>query len=83
MGCHFMLPPRTPPERITLLRRAFNAAMQDPQLINDAKRQRLDLNRAMTGEDIHRLIDRLYAFPGDIVARPQTPPVKKCSGGQR
>ncbi len=69
MGRPFMRPPGTPPELVTLLRRAFNAAMQDPQLITDAKRQRLDLNRPMTGEDIHRLIDRLYTFPADIVAK--------------
>jgi tripartite-type tricarboxylate transporter receptor subunit TctC len=69
MGRPFMLPPGTPAELVTLLRRTFDAAMRDPQLVSDAKRQRLDLNRPMSGEDIHGLIDRLYTFPADIVAK--------------
>jgi tripartite-type tricarboxylate transporter receptor subunit TctC len=69
MGRPFMVPPGTPAEIVTLLRRSFDAAMRDPQLISDAKRQRLDLNRPMTGEEIHLLIDHLYTFPKDIVAK--------------
>ena len=69
MGRPFMLPPGTPQELVTLLRRGFDAAMRDPQLISDAQRQRLDLNRPMTGEEIHALIARLYTFPADVVAK--------------
>jgi tripartite-type tricarboxylate transporter receptor subunit TctC len=68
MGRPFMLPPGTPQEVITLLRRAFDSALRDPQLLSDAARQRMDLNRPMTGEEIHTLIDRLYTYPAQVVA---------------
>lgn len=69
MGRPFMLPPGTPLELAVTLRRAFDASMKDPQLLADAKKQRMDLNKPMTGEEIHALIDRLYTYPADIVAK--------------
>jgi tripartite-type tricarboxylate transporter receptor subunit TctC len=69
MGRPFMLPPGTPNDVATVLRRAFDASMKDPQLLTDAARQRMDLNRPMSGEDIHTLIDRLYTYPADVVAK--------------
>lgn len=69
MGRPFMLPPGTPENIAVILRRAFDATMKDPQLVADAKRRRMDLNRPMSGEDIHKLIDRLYTFPANVVAK--------------
>jgi hypothetical protein len=69
MGRPFMLPPGTPNDTAITLRRAFDASMKDPQLLADAQRQRMDLNKPMTGEDIHKLIDHLYTFPADVVAK--------------
>jgi tripartite-type tricarboxylate transporter receptor subunit TctC len=69
MGRPFMLPPGTPAEIGNALRRAFDASMKDPQLLADARKQRMDLNRPMSGEDIHKLIDQLYTYPADVVAK--------------
>lgn len=35
---------KVPPDRIVALRRAFDSAMKDPQLLEDAKRQQLDIS---------------------------------------
>ena len=69
MGRPFMLPPGTPPEVGSMLRRAFDAAMKDPALLAEAAKAQLDLNNPMTGEDIHALIDRLYTVTPEIVAK--------------
>jgi tripartite-type tricarboxylate transporter receptor subunit TctC len=69
MGRPFLLPPETPPAIGDALRRAFDAAMADPALRAEAERSKLDLNNPMTGEEIDALIARLYAVPGEIVAK--------------
>lgn len=67
MGRPFMLPPGTPEGVVAILRRAFDATMRDPALIAEAEKRKLDLNQPMTGEEIHALIDRLYAAPPAII----------------
>jgi tripartite-type tricarboxylate transporter receptor subunit TctC len=68
MGRPFLLPPGTPTPIATTLRKGFDAMMRDERLLSDAQRQRLDINNPMTGDDIHKLIDRLYAISPTIVA---------------
>lgn len=68
MGRPFFAPPHLPPKRLALLRAAFDASMTDPALLQDARKQRLDI-RPMSGADIAALVTRLYQSPASIVER--------------
>ena len=45
----FVTPPGVPGDRVSILRRAFDAAMKDPDFLNDAKQSGLEIN-PMSGE---------------------------------
>jgi len=59
-------PPGVPPERVAILRRAFQAAVNDPAFIAEAERQKLDID-AVAGEGVARLLSNAYAMPADVV----------------
>ena len=59
-------PPDVPAERVAELRAAFNAMMQDPQLLAEAATQGLDID-PVSGAEIAALVDRLYATPADVL----------------
>src|SRR5262245_18221961 len=40
----FVLPPRTPKDRVQMLRQAFIDTMKDPKLLTEAKKANLDIN---------------------------------------
>src|SRR5262249_36003105 len=61
-----LLPPGTPPDKVTALRAAFHAAMNDPGLIADAKRANIDLEE-VSGEKIHAILDRAYPMPPEVI----------------
>jgi tripartite-type tricarboxylate transporter receptor subunit TctC len=63
-------PPGTPPERVEILRRAFDATMKDPEFLADAERQHLDIS-PMTGEQVQDIITKILTTPKDIVAKAQ------------
>ncbi|MFN3891770.1 MAG: Bug family tripartite tricarboxylate transporter substrate binding protein [Beijerinckiaceae bacterium] len=62
----FILPPGVPEDRVAALRKAFAAALDDGALKADAEKQKLDAN-PNSGEDVQKLIARIYATPADIV----------------
>ena len=66
MARPFVAPPGIPPERLTALRHAFEATMNDPEFLADAKRQNLDV-RPVTGAEADELIKQVYATSPDIV----------------
>jgi tripartite-type tricarboxylate transporter receptor subunit TctC len=68
MAYPIVAPPGTPPERVAVLRQAFEAVMKDPEFLADAKKQNLE-TEFMRGEEIERLIDRIFASPPDVIAR--------------
>jgi tripartite-type tricarboxylate transporter receptor subunit TctC len=68
MGRPFFAPPDMAPARVELLRRAFDAAMQDPELVAEAARMQLAV-AAITGEQVQALIRQVYATPKDVVAK--------------
>jgi tripartite-type tricarboxylate transporter receptor subunit TctC len=68
MAYPIVAPPGVPAERVALLRRAFEAVMKDPEYLADAKKQQLDTD-FMRGEEIAKLIERIYAMPQDVIAR--------------
>jgi tripartite-type tricarboxylate transporter receptor subunit TctC len=67
-GRPFVLPPGVPAERVAAMRKAFVAALKDPDLLADAKKQRLEIN-PLTGEEVQHLVAKVYAMPPDIIAK--------------
>jgi len=68
MGRPFVLPPGMPPDRVAALRAAFDATVQDPDFLADAKQQNAHVD-PVSGEAINALLDRVYSAPPDVVAR--------------
>ncbi|MEA2985379.1 MAG: hypothetical protein QOD94_1633 [Alphaproteobacteria bacterium] len=68
MGRPFVLPPGVPADRVKTLRDAFDAALKDPELLADAKTQRMEID-PVTGAAINALLDRVYAAPPALAAR--------------
>ena len=68
MARPFFAPPGVPPERVEILRKAFDAAMKDPALIEDAAKQRLDL-MPMAGAEMEAVFAKLHALPQPVLER--------------
>jgi len=68
MGRPYIAPPEVPRERLTALRRAFDATMKDPAFLADAKTAKMDVD-PMTGEEMQQLIADIYATKPALVAR--------------
>jgi tripartite-type tricarboxylate transporter receptor subunit TctC len=66
IGRPFVAPPDMPAERVKMLRDAFNDTMKDAEFIDDAKRNKLDLEPE-DGEHLAQLITKVYATPKPIV----------------
>jgi hypothetical protein len=58
---------QVPPERVLALRRAFDAAMADPQLREEGRRENLDIE-ARSGETLQGLVDEMLATPAAVRA---------------
>lgn len=62
----FILPPGVPADRVAALRKAFAAALADPELRADAEKQKLDAE-PNSGDEVQTLIERIYATPADVI----------------
>jgi tripartite-type tricarboxylate transporter receptor subunit TctC len=63
-------PPHVPQDRVTLLRRAFDATMRDEAFLAEAERLKIDID-PMTGEDTEAAIRQILATPPDVITRTQ------------
>jgi tripartite-type tricarboxylate transporter receptor subunit TctC len=68
LGYPSFMGPLVPPERIEIMRRAFDRAMQDPELIGLMRQQNLVLDPA-TGEAVQAIVERLYRMPQAVIER--------------
>lgn len=78
-GIPYFVPPNVPADRVTALRRAFDATMNDPAFLAEATRAKLEIN-PMKGEDVQALVKQLYETPPEVVAKVSkilAPPAKK------
>lgn len=57
-----VLPPKTPSDRVQIVRAAFKKTMEDPGFLADAKKSKLDVFYT-SGEDIEKLVDEVLALP--------------------
>lgn len=65
-GRAFATPPGVPSDRMEVLRRAFDKSVLDPEFLELAKKQQLELD-PMKGEDVEKFIAKAYATaPKDV-----------------
>ena len=76
LGRSIAAPPGAPAERIRLLRDAFAAAMQDPELFADVQRANLD-HDPMNGAELQKFIVELNDVSPAVIER-----ARKAHGGQ-
>jgi tripartite-type tricarboxylate transporter receptor subunit TctC len=59
-------PPGVPADRVAALRAAFNAAMDDPAFIAEAKKQHLGIDK-VSGKEVAQIVDDAYAMSPDVI----------------
>jgi tripartite-type tricarboxylate transporter receptor subunit TctC len=67
-GRPYMMPPGVPAERVAALRRAFLAALRDPELLAEAERIGLEID-PISGEELQALAEKIYATPPAIIEK--------------
>lgn len=65
----YFVPPSVPAERVEILRRAFDKAIQDPGFIAAATKGQLALDGPMTGEELGALASKLADTPRSLLDR--------------
>ena len=66
--------PGIPPDRIEVLRRAFDQSMKDPELLAETQKQRMDVDPT-PGANLEKLAQQILQQPAEVLAR-----VKKILG---
>jgi hypothetical protein len=68
MARPFFTAPGVPPERLSMLRRAFDATLAEPAVIAEAAKLGMELSPAR-GEDVEALVKRMMGTPDALAAR--------------
>jgi tripartite-type tricarboxylate transporter receptor subunit TctC len=61
-------PPGVPPERLAVLRKAFQDTMRDPEFLTEAHRANLDIDPA-THEQVEQLLARFANYPPEVIEK--------------
>jgi len=62
----YMAPPGIPADRLKIYRDAFRAMVAGPDFVDEARRQALDVEEPMAGEDLQALIQQINATPKSV-----------------
>jgi tripartite-type tricarboxylate transporter receptor subunit TctC len=65
LGRPMVAPPGVPPERVKILRQAYNQSLKDPELIAEVTKSRLDMEPS-TGEEIETIIKDVMDQPSEV-----------------
>jgi tripartite-type tricarboxylate transporter receptor subunit TctC len=68
VGRPFVAPPGVPSDRVTALRRAFDATMKDKGFLADAEKTHLEID-PVTGEQMQKLLEQAYASPPVVIQK--------------
>jgi tripartite-type tricarboxylate transporter receptor subunit TctC len=63
-----MVTPGTPPDRVKILRDAYVKTLSDPEVLEEAKKGRMDVDPA-TGEELEALVKEIFDSPPEVVER--------------
>lgn len=75
-GRPYVVAPEVPKDRVAALRQAFYDTLRDPDLGADAKKAGLDVDQ-VTGDDLQKIVAKIYAAPPDIIAKTKAAVVPK------
>ena len=67
-GRTLVAPPGVPKDRVTALRRAFDAAVKDPVMLSELTRAGMVIEPT-SGEEVQAVVERMIATPPEIVAK--------------
>ena len=67
IGRPFVAPPGVPAERVAVLRAAFDLTVADPAFLRDAEVRRLPVESPKSGQELEKLLDKVYATPQAVV----------------
>jgi tripartite-type tricarboxylate transporter receptor subunit TctC len=73
-GRPIIAPPGVPEDRVKILRDAFNKSLDDPALLSEAEKRKLEVD-PVSGEELESLAKEVIAAPPDVVER-----IKKILG---
>jgi tripartite-type tricarboxylate transporter receptor subunit TctC len=68
LGRPFIAPPGMPAERVNLLRSSFVKALEDPDLLADAKKRGWDIDLT-SGEELEKLAKEVIVQPPEVIER--------------
>jgi tripartite-type tricarboxylate transporter receptor subunit TctC len=68
MAWPYFVASAVPQDRVAILRKAFQATLQDPEALAEANKLQIDIE-GVTGEEITSLIKKLYALPKPVVQK--------------
>ena len=75
LGRPFVAPPGLPPERLAILRAAFDATMRDPEFLADAAASKLEIE-PMSGEKLADLVERTLRVSPETIRRAKLAMIK-------
>jgi tripartite-type tricarboxylate transporter receptor subunit TctC len=64
----YIAPPGVAPEQLSVLRKAFDDTMKDPQYLADADKMRIDIS-PLPGAQVQEIVQKLHATPKAIVEK--------------
>jgi putative tricarboxylic transport membrane protein len=67
----YVLPPRTPKDRVGILRKALQDTMKDPDFLADAAKSRLDID-PVTGTELENLVRGLFKLSPSMISKLKT-----------
>ena len=65
-GRPLFLPPDVPMDRVTIMRRAFDAVVKDPRFLEEARKLDIEVS-PMAGEQIQKMVSDIYRLPPAVV----------------
>ena len=68
LGRPMLIPPDVPPDRVELLRRAFDSAVADPAFLKDVTDVGFELNPS-SGEEVQAMVHAVLATPSELLRR--------------
>jgi tripartite-type tricarboxylate transporter receptor subunit TctC len=68
VGRPFIMSKQVPPERVAIIRKAFNDTMQDKEFLAEMEKQQLPVN-PMTGEEAETIVAKMMSAPPAVVAK--------------
>lgn len=69
LGRPYIVSQRISPDRLAVLRAAFDATMTDPQFTADAEKLDIPIIGPISGAEAQKIVGRIYAAPPDLVER--------------